>query len=123
MHWLNPAAVEFSRSAAALLLAPVIYFFAGLPWAVAARRMAWAPLFGAAAFGLTGELAYMLGAPVSSAVVIVGLLHFVAGGSMLARTRVATVHRPASSVIVIPFAAVFGDSRFTTESRRISYPD
>ena len=78
--------MEFSRSAAALLLAPVIYFFAGLPWAVAVRRMAWAPLFGAAAFGLTGELAYILGAPVSTAVVVVALLHFVAGGLILGRT-------------------------------------
>jgi hypothetical protein len=86
LHWLNPAAMEFGRSLATLLLAPVIYFFAGLPWAVAVRRMAWAPLFGAAAFGLTGELAYILGAPVSTAVVVVALLHFVAGGLILGRT-------------------------------------
>lgn len=71
-----------------LVLAPAIFFGVGLPWAVTAGRLAWAPLWGVAAMGFVAELARIAGAPVAGVVLALGAVHL-ATGTWLALHRAA----------------------------------
>ena len=86
MQWLAPRLVDVAGTAGVLLLAPFAYFFAGLPWAVATRRISWAPLWGVGVLGLTAEYAGILGFSVPAAVTAVAALHWIAGAVLAGRS-------------------------------------
>jgi hypothetical protein len=74
---------------ATLTLAPLIYFFGGLPWALITGRVRWAPLWGVGVLGIFAELSHMAGAPVLSVVVAAAVLHGIVGCAIVLRTDAA----------------------------------
>ena len=77
--------MEALHSIAVLVLAPLIYFAVGLPWAISTRRLGWAPLWGVGVLGIAAEFASILGADAAVAVVAVALLHLTLGGWLVWR--------------------------------------
>jgi len=98
---------------ATLALAPLIYFFSGLPWAVITGRVRWAPLWGVGVCGIVAELAYMAGAPVLPVVVAVAVLNGIAGCVFVLRAEGAAAEARSSLagfvglylVALVPLAA------------------
>jgi hypothetical protein len=86
MHWLGISPLDFSRSIATLIAAPILYFLVGLPWSILSRRLAWAPLWGIAVFGISGELAFIIGVPVPAALAVVGGIHLAVAAALLLKS-------------------------------------
>ncbi len=71
---------------ASLLAAPALYYVCGLPWALAAGRLHWAPLFGLAVFGLAAELAYIASVDTATVAIVTAGVHGIAAATLV-RTR------------------------------------
>ncbi|MEJ1972687.1 MAG: hypothetical protein WDM96_09580 [Lacunisphaera sp.] len=79
--------MDFLRMLPVLVLAPFLFFGVGLPWAIACRQPAWAPLWGVAVMGFAAELACIAGVSVPVVVAAVGTVHLGAGMWLGLRTQ------------------------------------
>lgn len=97
--------MEVMRLVAVLLVAPFVYFAAGIPWSIFTRQPGWAPLWGVGVIGLSAEVAAIFGADVPVTVIAVLMLHVIVGGWLTWQRRTGA---PAIGSVFADFAGLYG---------------